>query len=422
MKFKKILSIIMVGILVMVLGGCGLSKDSNGTSSEVVIESVSSTEAVSTESTTVTNEEEILLVNEAVSGNSLLDIEDMFSDRDIDQVPDLSDGIYINLESDNTVILNEEGVYVLSGTVTDSMIIVEVEDEDKVQIVLDGVSMVNKDMPTIYVKSGDKVFVTTTDSLNELEVSGAYEADGDVNLDAVIYSKSDLVFNGIGNLIIYSVEGNGITSKDDLIITGGTYEITSAEHSLEANDSIRIYDGDITINTGKDGLHSENEDDLSLGYIYILNGRLTITSADDAIHGTSIVQIDGGSITIDECVEGIEGTSIMINGGIIDIYSTDDGINATSLSDLDVMIEVNGGQITIVMASGDTDGFDSNGDMTINGGNIDVTGGSTFDADGSAVLNGGTVVVNGEVVTELPESQMGRGRGQGPDPGKVKHN
>ena len=100
----------------------------------------------------------------------------------------------------------------------------------------------------------------------------------------------------------------------------------------------------------------------------------------------------------------------MINAGTINIYSTDDGINATSLSGLDVIIEVNGGDITIVMASGDTDGFDSNGDIVINGGDIDVTGGSTFDADGNAVLNAGNVIVNGVEVSELPESQMGKGK------------
>jgi hypothetical protein len=96
----------------------------------------------------------------------------------------------------------------------------------------------------------------------------------------------------------------------------------------------------------------------------------------------------------------------MINEGTIDIYATDDGINATSLSDYDVVIEVNGGNITLDIESGDTDGFDANGDIYINGGNIDVTAVSSFDADGSAVLNGGTVVVNGVLLTELPASQM----------------
>ena len=81
------------------------------------------------------------------------------------------------------------------------------------------------------------------------------------------------VLNGTGTLEIVSSNGNGITSKDDLKVTGGTYSITSLMDGLEANDSIRIAGGDITITTNKDALHSENEDDSSLGYIYILTAR-----------------------------------------------------------------------------------------------------------------------------------------------------
>ena len=76
-------------------------------------------------------------------------------------------------------------------------------------------------------------------------------------------------FKRTGTLEIVSEEGNGIAGKDDLKITGGSYIITASSDGIEANDSIRIYDGDITIVSGKDALHSENEDDLSLGYIYI---------------------------------------------------------------------------------------------------------------------------------------------------------
>ena len=344
---------------------------------------------------------------------SLLDTADMFTDRDLDQTPDLDGAQYISLASGSDVNIVEEGVYVVSGQAEDVTLVVEVDDEDKVQIVLDGVSITNEDSPAIYVKSGDKVFVTTTDSDNYMEVSGTYEADGDTNLDAVIFSRSDLVLNGTGTLEVLSAEGNGITSKDDLKITGGEYAITSSLDSLEANDSIRIYDGDITLVTNKDALHSENDDDDALGYIYILDGTLDISAGDDAIRGTSGVQIDGGTINIETCTEGIEGTYVQINGGEIDIYSTDDGINATSKSTAySVVIEVNGGDINVSMASGDTDGFDSNGSLYINGGTINVdTSGSSFDADGTIELNGGTVSVNGTEITEITQQQMG-GKGK----------
>ncbi|MEZ4813003.1 MAG: carbohydrate-binding domain-containing protein [Caldisericia bacterium] len=115
----------------------------------------------------------------------------------------------------------------------------------------------------------------------------------------------------------------------------------------------KLYDGTFSINTSKDGLHSENEDDDTLGYIYIHNCDMKISAKDDAIRGNSIVQIDGGKINIETCVEGIEGTFVQINGGDISIYSTDDGVNASrKSSSYDIVIELNGGNINIEMAAG----------------------------------------------------------------------
>ena len=74
-------------------------------------------------------------------------------------------------------------------------------------------------------------------------------------------------------------------------------------------------------------------------------------------------------------------------------------------------LEINDGEITVVMGSGDTDGIDSNGDLYINGGHIDVTGGSTFDYDGTGEFNGGTLIVNGQELDSLPNQMMG-GRGR----------
>jgi hypothetical protein len=343
---------------------------------------------------------------------SVLSTSELFSDRDLKQSADLAAATQIKLESGKDVTLNKEGVYVLSGDVKNVTVVVEADKEEKVQIVLDGVSITNEIAPAIYVKAADKVFVTSTNSKNSMKVSGSYVADGDTNLDAVIFSKADMTLNGTGTLEIVSSKGNGISSKDDLKITGGVYNIKSSADAIEAKDAILVYDGTVTIDTGKDALHSENEKDASLGYIYIKNGTLNITAADDAMRGNSLVQIDGGTINIKTCEEGIEGNNIKINGGQITLYAKNDGINAAKKVNNDVSIEVNGGTINVSMGSGDTDAFDANGNITINGGTIAVTAGSAFDADGTATLNGGNVTVNGQKITQITQSQMG-GRGKG---------
>jgi len=342
-----------------------------------------------------------------VVNSTEMDASELFSSRDLEQTADLSLAIPLTLESGRDLTLNAEGVYLVSGNVENVTIVVDAADDAKIQIVLDGVTITNDDSPAIYVKAADKVFVTTTASQNRLEVSGTYVADGETNLDAVIFSKSDLSLNGTGTLDLVSAKGNGITSKDDLVITGGMYTITAEADGLEANDAILISNGTLSIESGKDALHSENADDASLGYIVIENGTLNISATDDGIRGNSFVQIDGGTIDIATCREGIEANNVIINNGQITINSQDDGINATQKVSADVSIVVNGGTISVKMASGDTDAFDSNGTITINGGTITVEAQSAFDSNDTATLNGGTVTVNGQVITQITQTGPG---------------
>lgn len=413
MNIKKIKAIILAIVLSISVVGCTTTKDSSGDSTinQTLDSEAVSSETSTTETSTVkdNSEDSSSAVISSVEG-SMLNVSELFTNRDLEQSADLTNATSIQLKSNEDVTIDTEGVYVLSGDVNNVTVIVEADDAAKVRIVLDGVSITNENAPAIYVKLADKVFVTSTGSNNYMEVSGTYEADGDTNLDAAIFSKEDLVLNGTGTVEIVSAEGNGVTSKDDLKVTGGKYIITSSGYSLEANDSICIYDGDITIDSDKDAIHSENDEDLSLGYIYIYNGTLNITAGDDAIRGNSIVQIDGGAINIETCTEGIEGTYIQINGGEIDLYAVDDGINATNKSDYDVVIEVNGGTINVSMGSGDTDAFDANGNIYINGGTIGIQANSAFDSDGVAELNGGEVTVNGQIITQITQSQMGGGK------------
>ena len=334
--------------------------------------------------------------------------DELFSKRDLKQTADLEDAATITVTDNKTISITEEGVYVLSGTAANCTVKIEADKEAKIQLVLNGVTITNDDFPAIYVVSADKVFVTTTEgSENTLSVTGTFKADGETNTDAVIYSKEDLVLNGKGTLTVTSAKGNGITSKDDLKITGGTLNVTAALDALEANDSIVMSGGNVTVGSKKDGLHAENDDDDSLGYVWIGGGTLNVTASDDGIHGTSFVQIDGGTVTV-SASEGIEGTYVQINGGTINITATDDGINgANKSSAYETAIEIAGGELTVAVGQGDTDAIDSNGNIYVSGGTISVTASmSSFDYDGTATYTGGTIIVNGVTQSGIPAEQM----------------
>ena len=402
MKKTYITSAILAALIAASITGCGNTASNDSTPAAANTSSEISSEKETTNSTEAKTSETISELSNNKSS------EDIFTERDLEQTADTSEAQDITVADNKTIDITNEGVYVISGTAKNCTIKVNTDDKAKVQLVLDGVSITNDDFPAIYVVSADKVFVTTTDSENSLTVSGEFTADGETNTDAVIFSKDDLVLNGTGTLNITSDYGNGITCKDDMKITGGTYNMNSALDAFEANDSISISDGKFNINTKKDGFHCENDE--TGGTITVTGGTFEIEGVSDGFQACALLQIDGGDITVN-AAEGLEATYILINDGNISIYASDDGINAsTTTNAYDTAVEINGGNINVEVGPGDTDAIDSNGSIYVNGGTINVTAQmSSFDYDQTAEFNGGTIIINGTEVSEIPQSMMGGG-------------
>ena len=407
----KVLSIL---ISTAMLTGCGAAAGADG-----------GTEAQSS-----------VVQTEEVAASALSDIantDDMFSSRDLDPGYDESQAVTVRLTGDTavcdsdavtvdggTVTITAAGTYVLSGTLTDGQIVVRAGEADKVQLVLNGVDITCSDSAAIYALEADKVFLTLADGTeNSLTNGGTYAAIDENNIDAVIFAKTDLTLNGTGSLTVSAAAGHGIVCKDDLVIAGGTCTIDAASHGIEGKDSVRIAGGTLVITAGKDGIHAENDDDAEAGWLYILDGSLTIHAGDDAIHSGSDVVIRGGSFDIPSCCEGVEGRSVTIDGGTLNIVSSDDGINAAGSTDSSdftagggdfaynaaCSVVVSGGSITI-MSQGDC--IDANGDITVNGGTLELTcggnGNTALDCNGAYTNNGGTVTTN-----DGSESGMGMG-------------
>lgn len=290
---KKLLALFCATALSMTaVAGCTGAKSSTGN-------------VVSSE--TETNAEETSAQSEAGSYSSA----DMFTERDLAGTYEESGAVYVTLSGDGiigetdgvaingqTVTITAEGTYIFSGTLSEGQIVVDA-DNAKVQIVFDNVDITCASSAAVYVKSAEKVFVTLAEGAqNTLRNTDEYVAIDDNNIDAVIFAKSDLTLNGTGSLTIVSAEGHGIVSKDDLKITGGTYDIIAAGHALSGKDSVRIADGTFILTAEKDGIHAENADDEEKGYIYIADGDFAITSDGDGMDASNIVQIEDGTFDI----------------------------------------------------------------------------------------------------------------------------
>ncbi len=354
--------------------------------------------------------------------------DDMFSDRDTQDSYD-ANAIAIKLNTSSAscdsdkvqidggkITITDEGTYILSGTIDDGMVIINAEESDKIQLVLSNANITDVSGAALYILQADKVFVTMAKgSVNTMTNGGSYVAIDDNNIDAVIFSKQDLTFNGDGTLTISAPTEHGIVCKDDLVFTGGTYSITSASHGIDVNDSVRISGGSFTIDSGKDAIHVENSDNAEKGFVYINGGTFQIEAEGDGIDAGYYVQIEGGDFTMtcgggykngsqsssggwgdwgggnrpgrpggrstgttgsstttaatstddSTSMKGIKAnSSVLINSGTFTIDSADDGLHSN------LSVFVNGGTFTI--ASGD-DGIHGEEDLTITGGSIDIT-------------------------------------------------
>lgn len=318
--------------------------------------------------------------------------------------------------TDSTVTVSKSGTYSVSGNLSDGMLIIDADKEDTIELVLKGVSITNSDNAAIYVKKAGKVIITLeANTDNVLVNSGDYSEDSDGKIDGVIYSKSDLTIAGNGKLIVNAATGNGIVSKDNIVIDSGNLDITAEKHGIEGKDSVTINDGNIVIDAQKDGINSGNEED-NLGNVTINGGDISVTAGDDGIHAEGTLTVMSGNINVSDSYEGIEGAYIYIKGGNMDITAADDGINASGGEASDINETVSGGKasdnngVTSGGSGSDINGvagmagnrgfggfMDSDGSvLEISGGYVHVNAqGDGLDSNGTLLISGGEVYVDG---------------------------
>ena len=330
------------------------------------------------------------------------------------------DGVTV---SGSTVTISKAGTYVISGQSDGVQIKIAADKSDDVKLVLKGATMTNTDA-AISATSAGYVYLTlaegTTNSLSDSS------SNSDEKANAALFSKVDLTINGSGTLNVDGKKSNAIKVNDTLHITGGTFNFTSVGDAFNVNDELNITGTTMTIDAKEDGVKVDNDDDLTAGNMYLANNTITVTAGDDGIHASGKLVINSGTYTVKNATEGIEGKSITINGGDINVYATDDGVNAANkdAQQSDIYFTMTGGNLTVEVGQGDTDPIDSNGNITVTGGTIKLIGQSGFDFDGTATYTGGDIYINGEKQTDIVNSMPGGGgpnggpQGEGPAPGR----
>ena len=213
-----------------------------------------------------------------------------------------------------------------------------------------------------------------------------------------------------GGTMTLTAANDGVQADGDLTISGGTFAVTAnGGHTtaliddsasckgLKAGKTLTVSGGTVNVDSADDALHAND--------VTVSGGTLTLASGDDAVHADNdlVVGVQGSSSTsnpkidITASYEGLEGTTVSVYSGDIDVAASDDGVNAAN-SDLGersdkYAINIAGGDLYIDAGS---DGLDSNNDITMTGGKVEVYGAdammdAAIDYDGTFTLSGGTL-------------------------------
>ena len=246
------------------------------------------------------------------------------------------------------------------------------------------------------------------------------ETTGNATVTKSEYTTGNIDISG-GNITLVTNVGHGTAVADDadsckgikanteLNISGGKFNIDSADDSIHSNWNVTVTGGGFILATGDDGVHADNT--LTLG---------TENGSDDDF-----------KIDITTSYEGIEGSVIKMLSGTTYLVASDDGINAAGdYQEGAVLSSING--IELMADPGGNPGGGPGGNPGGPGGNpgggtggwgpgwggddsapygmLYIKGGRCYvEANGDGVDSNGSIEMSGGIVIENGPTSGGNG-------------
>ncbi|MEA4972834.1 MAG: carbohydrate-binding domain-containing protein [Candidatus Metalachnospira sp.] len=301
---------------------------------------------------------------------------------------------------DGNIVISSSGVYELTGNFSGS-ITVSSDKDAEIQLLLNNVDITSTDGPAIYVEQCGKAVVSTVEnSVNSLIDSSEYKlSDGEDEPDAALFSKDDMVINGAGTFNITANYNDGIKGKDNLIITGGTINVTAVDDGIIGRDILAVTDANINVESGGDALKTTNSDESEKGELYIEGGTIKLNADGDGMDSANAIYFNSGDVTVNTG-EGAESVTKKYTGEFKrnDTFDMDSETDDTEIGDTassqkgikaENIVSVSGGKLVTDTVD---DSIHSNDAAYISGGDITISSGDDgVHADNSLEISGGSI-------------------------------
>ncbi len=294
--------------------------------------------------------------------------------------------------SGNTVVITNGGVYKLSGSGSQRIVL---ESSEDVSLILDGVEISSAAGAPIESRGSAQLKLSLAENSDNVlsSVSGS----------AGIASGGDIVVNGSGSLYV-SAE-NCISSQGAVRLCGGELEFSCDKNGIVSSGYILCAGSMLGISSGAEGMIATE------GYVSISGGSVDIVADGSGICASEAVFVSGGN-TILRCGGGSSAVMFIESGGRYP-YGRHGGFFTDGAREYDFgslasgdgtapaekkgissggVVDLSGGTLAIDSAD---DSISAHGDVVINGGSITAsTGDDAIRSKGRITVKSGSVDVS----------------------------
>ena len=287
--------------------------------------------------------------------------------------------------------------YTLKGNTTNGSF--KLYSDKKTQINLDNVSITNPTGAAINIQSGKTMLINiASNSTNILEDGATYTTSTGEDQKGALFSEGQLIFSGSGALEVKSHGGHGIVSDDYIRVRGGNITVNSVRDGINTNDRFVMYGGSLNVTAQEDGL------DIGKGYIEIGGGKLTVNAGDEGITASYEGESNGST---DPAITPY----IDIKGGLIKVTTT--GEKGHALRAMSTL-SMTGGIVQATTKGAGSKALMSEGDMTLTGGKVTAftEGDALYEADLKEVSSSAAVRSKGKLtITDMTIGLKSTGNG-----------